>query len=54
MSSGRRQLFCSGVVQKLIVMRFHRSVALAGQTLEALEVNDLDVSAVVTDETGPL
>jgi hypothetical protein len=35
-------------------MGFHRSVALAGRALEALQIEDLDVPPAVTDETGPL
>jgi hypothetical protein len=35
-------------------MRFHRSAALTGRTLEALKINDVDASAAVTDQASPL
>lgn len=46
--------FSSSVVQKSIVMRFDRAIALTGCALETFQVEDLDVSSAVTDETGLL
>jgi hypothetical protein len=42
------------MIQKPVVMGFHCSVALAGRTLEALEINDFDASPAVMDEASPL
>jgi hypothetical protein len=35
-------------------MRFDRAIALTGCVLETFQVEDLDVSSAITDETGLL
>ena len=42
------------MVQKPVIMGFHRSVALAGRVPESLQIDDLDVPPAVTDEASPL
>jgi len=43
--------FSSNVVQKPIVMRFDRSITLTGCVLETFQVEDLDASPAVADES---
>jgi hypothetical protein len=42
------------MIQKPVIMGFHRSVALAGRVPEPLQVEDLDVPPAVADEASPL
>ena len=55
LGSRHKEIVFSGtVVQKPIVMRFDRSIALTGCVLESFQIENLDASPTVADEAGLL